>query len=316
MVRKSTHRKDPIGKRSEALSRIRNRESLRRNIVESQKSGLAMNTDLMLQYNPKLADVSHPTRVAYAKFMTSKIKKEIKFQDECGFVNEQEKTRGAMAFNKFKTNAGILKHAAEPKVVKAEVNKESSSAPPASPVPTPSPGQSPIPPSPSPTPNEADKDFRARTPIQEDPLEDAISPPPTPSDLLDEPMSSSRKSSRVDTPVPFERSMSIESAKNIKADSKSPEPNIEIKIQEPVAKESATPISKSPEPKLATPTLSPEPPKTPKKESDVPTQRKSSNANLTVPGTSQPPPSPSFSTGSTGERGKSKITGKTISGWL
>lgn len=306
MVRKSTHRKDPIGKRSEALSRIHHRESLRKNIVESQKSGLAMNTENLLQYNPKLADVSHPTRVAYAKFMTTKIKKEIKFQDECGFVNEQEKARGANAFKKFKTNAGILKHSEE-QVVKAEISKESSSAPPSSPAPSPSPNASPIPPSPSPTPTEDNKNFRSRTPIQEDPREDAISPPPTPSNLLDEPISFSGKSSRADTPVPSEKSMSIESAKNINVESKSPEPK----------PESLSPIAKSPEPPK-TPSKSPEPPKilTPKKETDVPTQPKSSGANLTVPGTSQPPPSPSYSTSSTGERGKSKITGKTISGWL
>lgn len=311
MVRKSTHRKDPIGKRSEALNRIRNRESLRRNIVESQKSGLAMNTENLLQYNPKLADVSHPTRVAYAKFMTTKIKKEIKFEDECGFVNEQERTRGAIAFNKFKVNAGILKK--NGKVVTVEVTKESSSPNPPSAATSPS--ASPIPP-PS-TPVELEKNFRSRTPIQEESFEDMISPPPTPSNLIDDPMTTSRKSSRTDTPVPSEGSMSLESAKNINVESKSYEPSIK--------EECVTPIPDSPSVKLIPePSKSPQPSKspeptnslTPKKETVVPTQRKSSGANLTVPGTPQPPPSPSFSTTSTGERGKSKITGKTISGWL
>lgn len=281
MVRKSTHRRDPIGKRSEALSRQRNRESLRRNIVESQKNGLGMDTDHLIQYNPKLADVSHPTRVAYAKFMTTKIKKEIKFKDECGFENEQERTRGATAFSKFKSNAGILKKA---EIVKAEI----SEAPPSSPVPE-------VSPAPSPTPVAEEKDFRSRTPIEEDPLED---------------IASSRRSSRADTPIPTEKSMSVESAKSVESD--------ESKTKSP--KKSPEP-AKSPEP-LTVP-KSPEPPATPSKNpahsqkddvKDVPAQRKSSSANLTVPGTSQPPLSPSYS--STGEKGKSKITGKTISGWL
>lgn len=246
-----------------------------------------MNTEKLLQYNPKLADVSHPTRVAYAKFMTTKIKKEIKFQDECGFVNEQERNRGAEAFKKFKTNAGILKLREE--VVKVEVNKESS----ISPVPTSFPSSTPT--TPSPTPTDDDKDFRSRTPIPEESSEEMISPPPTPSNLLED-TPSTRKSSRADTPSPSQRSMSIESAKNISLESK-------------ISEVSSTPISKTPEPSATS--------EAPAKENDVPKQRKSSSANLTVPGTSlQPPPSPSYSTTSTGEKGKSKITGKTISGWL
>lgn len=312
MVRKSTVRRDPIGTRSEALHRLKTRESFRRQIVENQKEGLSMNTENLLQYNPKLADVSHTTRVAYAKFMTTKIKKEIKFEDEpVTFINEKERERGELAFNKFKANAGILKKRLVAPPTNTEVTIEKTA------------------PSPSPTP-EIEADFRARTPIQEDPNEDIKSPPPTPSGVLLEPATSSRKSSRDESsPIPKQKSEdSIESGKSlspkrspINLPPKSPDP---IKTPVPnLPSHSPSPqpstIAKSPEP-IVTPktNLDEEAPKSPNKSisENVSTPQKTSSVHLSVPGSSQqqPPPSPSISM--TSDKGKSIISGKTLTGWL
>lgn len=315
MVRKSTVRRDPIGSRSEALNRIKTRESFRKQIVDNEIHGLSMNTENLLQYNPKLADVSHTTRVAYAKFMTTKIKKEIKFEDdEIKFVNEKERARGAMAFNKFKSNAGILKKTIQPEKSENVVTIET--VPPSTP-------------SPSPVPDEEEKDFRVRTPIQEDPNEDVKSPTPTQSvDLLD---SVSRKSSRDDSPMPKQRTESIGSAKILSTEPSSSKENIsEESALSKSPQPPKSPIPKSPEPIL--PSKVPEideteeeeekssfePPKSPRKsldEKEVPTPRKNSSDLLSVPGASQPPSSPSLSI-SSGDKGKSKITGKTLTGWL
>lgn len=93
---------------------------------------MAMNTESLLEFNPKLADVSHHTRVAYAKFMTTKIKKEISFEDDRVTIeNEKSRERGLKAFNKFKSNAGILKKLD----IAGSSNSSDPAAPPASPVP-------------------------------------------------------------------------------------------------------------------------------------------------------------------------------------
>lgn len=36
----------------------------------------------ILEFNPKLGEVAHPTRVAYVKFMAKKIKRDVKFTDD------------------------------------------------------------------------------------------------------------------------------------------------------------------------------------------------------------------------------------------
>ena len=140
-------------------------------------SGLAMNTETLLEFNPKLADVSHTTRVAYAKFMTTKIKKEFRFEDDQVTIeNEKTRERGMKAFNKFKTNAGILK--------RFEALKSDSSG--------------------SGTSSDEVKfeDFRSRTPIEEDPNEDNQTPeiPSTPENIIDEPIVTVASSLPLPTP--------------------------------------------------------------------------------------------------------------------
>uniref|UniRef100_A0A146KZM0 Transient receptor potential protein n=6 Tax=Lygus hesperus TaxID=30085 RepID=A0A146KZM0_LYGHE len=76
MVRKGTLARDPIGSTSEARLKA-SRQSARRHILEHQKTPMAsMDPEKLVDYNPKLSQVSPATRVAYARFKISKIKAE------------------------------------------------------------------------------------------------------------------------------------------------------------------------------------------------------------------------------------------------
>lgn len=229
MVRKSTIHRNPIGSQSEALQRQRSRQSLRRHIMDAETVGLTMNTDSLVELNPKLGEVSHTTRVAYAKFMTTKVKKEIQFEDDSKVRIENEKIRAreSKAFNKFKEKAGILKKTAE-KALDETPKSSSSTTAEVTEV--------------SAVKEEA-KDFRSRTPIEETD-EDNQTPEQasTPENVIDtkvgQPSPSPTSSEKPLKPQP--NTASNETIDTRKADS-------------PIAK--ATPVSNSPDQKSLTPDL-------------------------------------------------------------
>lgn len=297
--------RNPIGTKSEALQRQRTRQSLRKHIMESQAHGLLMNTENLLQYNPKLADVSHTTRIAYAKFMTTKIKKEIKFDDEQVKVEDElARARGAKAFNKFKANAGILKKREAPKEPEIVQNGNlsvvevvpPSISPPASPV-----NSNVCFLDASNFPATIERDFRSRTPIQEE-IETPSDLPSTPNNFLDQPQTSSRSQ----TP-----SLLSSSTPKISSPSPSPSPSKSFRSQtkdpETSSKREDTPIltprSRSPSCAIIPEIKTPEP-----LDPKVPKERKRSLSP-------QPPVSPAISI-SGSDKGKSKISGKTLTGWL
>ena len=75
VVRKSTIVRDPIGSRTEAMVK-QTRRSLKRHLHHHPNSDLAsLDPDRLLEYNPNLSEVSPLTRVAYAKFILSRINK-------------------------------------------------------------------------------------------------------------------------------------------------------------------------------------------------------------------------------------------------
>lgn len=294
------------------MERQRSRQSLRRHILDCQGAGLSMNTENLLQYNPKLADVSKSTRVAYAKFMTAKIKKEIHFEDgRVQTENEvREKAQATRVFNRFKTNAGILKKSVyppdpEPESIINETNVTSAEEPLTECIEDP--------------PDEVMsveeyrevKDFRSRTPIEEDPDEDLMSthshttpeslPATSPKQsaspdltlnaspsppLIPEITMSPPKSPKVDSPMPKLRSNSNASEPR----TGSSEENIaeESDKEEEVAEDAKEEVKEEP--------------------------KAEASQKLNVPTTQNTPSSPSFSI--TSDKGKSKITGKTITGWL
>ncbi|XP_063237595.1 transient receptor potential protein [Bacillus rossius redtenbacheri] len=142
-VRKSKTARDPIGSAVEAVSR-RSRQSLRRHILTSQGEALtSMDPEKLVEYNPRLSAVSPAARVAYAKFKMAKIRQE--YDDRDGSCNSHGSGRRP-------------REAPSPSVAR----------------PRPKPPEQPAPP-----PQEMQvlqgppqKDFRSRTPIQEDSSED------------------------------------------------------------------------------------------------------------------------------------------------
>ncbi|KAL0829971.1 hypothetical protein ABMA28_003435 [Loxostege sticticalis] len=86
-VRKDTIKRDLIGKSSEAETR-RSRQSLRVHILENV-SARTIDPQKLLEYNPKLSEVTPTTRVAYAKFMRAKIKTDFT-------AREVEKQKGSV----------------------------------------------------------------------------------------------------------------------------------------------------------------------------------------------------------------------------
>ncbi|XP_053616411.1 transient receptor potential protein isoform X2 [Plodia interpunctella] len=80
LVRTNTVRRDPIGT-TEAQKR--SRQSLRAHILENV-SARTIDPQKLLEFNPKLSDVTPTTRVAYAKFMRSKIKSDFAARDTRG----------------------------------------------------------------------------------------------------------------------------------------------------------------------------------------------------------------------------------------
>nr|XP_021196624.2 transient receptor potential protein [Helicoverpa armigera] len=82
LVRTNTVRKDPIGTTAEAETK-RSRQSLRAHILDNMASR-TIDPQKLLEYNPQLAGVSPCTRVAYAKFMRSKIKSDFTEREKKG----------------------------------------------------------------------------------------------------------------------------------------------------------------------------------------------------------------------------------------
>ncbi|XP_063706118.1 transient receptor potential protein [Culicoides brevitarsis] len=220
IVRSNTIRGDPIGSQSEAVTR-RKRQSLKRQIIANANAGLEMDTNDLVDLNPKLGEVQHGTRVAYVKFMAKKIKREVKFMDEelgtnsgtsTTFEHEkrtdsarssqksidkvfresikrkmEEKEEAKVESNSIAPKKSSLKQSQPEKTETAKPEpppapKETVTATiepkPSSPVPTPEPPKTPEPPSdinPA-LPPDASLDihqFRTTSPIMEDPNEDA-----------------------------------------------------------------------------------------------------------------------------------------------
>ncbi|KAJ9594804.1 hypothetical protein L9F63_013896, partial [Diploptera punctata] len=76
MVRRSTTIRNPIGSSNEVMVR-RSRQSIRRHIISNYGNALQnMDPEQLVEYNPKLSGVTPATRIAYAKFKAAKIRHE------------------------------------------------------------------------------------------------------------------------------------------------------------------------------------------------------------------------------------------------
>lgn len=293
IVRKNTVVRDPIGSTQASIYR-KHRRSLRRHIIDASHKGLEINTDKLLEYNPKLSEVSQTTRVAYVKFMTKKMKKddhldEIFLENEQRQQNQETDEQPSGAFDAVVKKASIIRRASE-ESMKAEAVLEKSE-----PV---------LPPSPTTLETIPDpKDFRARTPIPEDPNEESLISP----ELKHYP--SSKRSSLAECPTPQPTSDSPP---------KSPLPIITSPT--PIN----TPKSRTPLPSVSgdidsrrnsyatsgTPTKDQLQP-TSRTHSRTPSEVRSPTPSDAI--SSPPPPPPIIITPS---KGKSAVSGRNLEGWI
>ncbi|GAB0092353.1 Transient receptor potential protein [Sergentomyia squamirostris] len=72
---------DPIGTLQNSVVR-RTKGSFRRHIIENVGKGMSMDTDKLIEFNPKLQDVTPKTRVAYVKFMAKSMQKDPEDKEE------------------------------------------------------------------------------------------------------------------------------------------------------------------------------------------------------------------------------------------
>lgn len=174
MVRKNTVRRDPIGSTTEAMNR-QSRQSLRRHILEHQGSALSsMDPDKLLEYNPKLSEVSPAARVAYAKFKIAKIKQEYDTRDAAGSDAGSIKQDDDVFEPPVKVTTDTEKGPTDVSIVRPRPKSSIKSVTSIGAIPPPetiSTVQH--------MPEPFRKEFRPKTPILEDPREDMQSPTPS-----------------------------------------------------------------------------------------------------------------------------------------
>ncbi|CAH0386100.1 unnamed protein product [Bemisia tabaci] len=304
---KKASSRELIGSTSEAVERRQSRQSLRRHILEHQGSAMAnMDPEKLVEYNPKLQEYAPAARIAYAKFKISKIKQEY---DDKG--NEEEGKDDVF----------------EPATVttKDETKPSQSGS-----IARPRPKSTKKPPAPGaiPGPDDGKKDFRSRTPIQEDPREAGRTPTPEPIKMLKTSISSLKQVSVDQKAGPSDKKPAAPGA---------PAPKVEVTAAKSPAKTEAAPAK--PEEKKPTP-AKPEEKKpaaaaaTPKadekkdekkeeKKDEKKDEKKEEKKDDKKPGPApkkpddkDKPPSPKKTMIHTKPGGKSTVTGEVLTGWL
>uniref|UniRef100_A0A182HMZ4 ANK_REP_REGION domain-containing protein n=1 Tax=Anopheles arabiensis TaxID=7173 RepID=A0A182HMZ4_ANOAR len=322
LVRRSTVARDPIGNSTEAIMR-RSRQSLRKQILDNSNKGLEMDTDHLVEYNPKLSEVTPVTRVAYVKFMTTKMKKDAAdvaaataAAEAAGasetststFENERRQTWKRSSLKNLvdmKDKISDLEASGE----QPPDPDEQEAAEPAESTTATVTVEEPHPAEPSPE-EEPPEDVRAeprpkvrvRSPIIEDPNEEredtpcCASPPPPPEPIPERPVSPIPPNSPERHPVPEIESPSPPPPAAAATGTKSPE--VPARCQDTLSPTGSTKSTESVRPKPATPSS-----KAPERLTLSPT-----------------PSGPSEDTGgpmaSPSNRGKSKSTGRNLGGWI
>ncbi|CAG9782512.1 unnamed protein product [Diatraea saccharalis] len=364
LVRTNTIRRDPIGRTAEAEIR-RSRQSLRAHILDNVQAR-TIDPQKLLEYNPKLSEVTPTTRVAYAKFMRSKIKSDYKEKekqkdsgDEFSLVDEvfetpQKQDLRRTSSKTFRSRTPIPETSDDDGArdheitVKADIEEKGSEGGSEQTRPLKSSSQEPSEPS---TPAfDPISDRRFTPPVQFDTkdhiiqidepesptkalcmtkeedtrLQKPITPTPSvPSELILSAASLESKYKQMITPPPTVAAPTPPITKPSSSDTKHPSPIIKPPVITPPPPESPPPpIPLSPEiasrsesrsgrpdtttprPRTSTPSSEPSIPK--------PERPKSSLSSHRVSPSRSPSPSRTPIT----DKGKSKVTGKMVSGWL
>nr|QDQ16917.1 transient receptor potential [Danaus plexippus] len=291
-VRRSTIRRDPIGSTAEAQTK-RSRQSLRAHILDNV-SARTIDPQKLLQYNPNLSTVTPTTRVAYAKFMRSKIKSDFTETDNVEELNEdqiaaQSNDKIRQAFRKKKPP--VDKEDGNPQSTEIKVEAEienkgaASGSDEAKSPQKPSGSKSPDPPKPT------EPEKAPEPPAKPEPKDHVIQieEPESPSKSLYITKEEDQNLQKPISPTPSGQTEQILSAATLESDQQkeAKQPSVTITVPE----EEAEPKPKETKPK---------PPK--------PKESK--------PGPSTLAPSPAPKPALVTDKGKSKVTGKIVSGWL
>ncbi|XP_046971020.1 transient receptor potential protein [Vanessa cardui] len=294
-VRRSTIRRDPIGTTAEAATK-KSRQSLRAHILDNV-SARTIDPQKLLQYNPNLSSVTPTARVAYAKFMRSKIKSdftetESKPDGEEGAAGEasEAKESGSQgaAPKELKKEKPEDKNVEAKKIkVEADIENKGSQAKTEEQKQT-----KPSPQEPSKSGDtSASKPDKETTPQKKGESKDhviQIEEPESPTSSLYMTKEEDKNLQKPISPTPSGPSEQILSASTLESDQQkdSKTPSVTITVEEPKDDKPKEPKKKEPKPK----------------ESPGPSKLSPS------PG----PPKPGIVT----DKGKSKVTGKIVSGWL
>lgn len=300
LVRRNTLKKDPIGSTNEAY----NRQSLRRHILENQSSALsAMDPQKLIEYNPKLSTVSPAARVAYAKFKIQKIKQEFDNKEQ-GIESETTSCKGAE--DVFEDQVASVTDVKETDSIVRPRPKSSlkqlSMAP--GKLPSQSDEGQPDQASSGSSRPSLQKEFRPRTPIQEDPREDMTSPEPS------TPVSSA--STKDKSPAKKSDTTGSSTTENDKSPAKTPD-------TKPEAAASSSGTSKGDETKQQDTKKEEEkvePQKTKKEEMETSKETEEKQKESKKEDIKPPDPSPRKPIQPSKPGGKSIVTGEILQGWL
>ncbi|XP_045778179.1 transient receptor potential protein isoform X2 [Maniola jurtina] len=288
-VRRSTIRRDPIGSTTEA----KHRQSLRAHILDNV-AGRTIDPQKLLQYNPNLSAVTPTTRVAYAKFMRSKIKSDFTTQDEPA-ENVVVEPPAVPAFMKDAIMAKALKIRArtpipekqeeeggQAKEIKVEADIENKG-------------------------KGSDEDTKKTKPVKPE-KSDSKTPGPGPADKSEPKAETKDHVIQIDEPESPSKSlyMTKEEDENLQkpmSPTPSGTPSEQILSAATLESDQQKAKSETPSVTITVPEDEPEKPKPPKE----PKSKPSSSA---------PPPAPPPKPGIVTDKGKSKVTGKIVSGWL
>ncbi|XP_055381009.1 transient receptor potential protein [Condylostylus longicornis] len=343
IVRQNTISSNPIGSTKSSMIR-RSQRSLRRKILTEANAGLAMDTDTLVEFNPRLSQVTPTTRVAYVKFMKKTLTKREELEDikdegdenNAGVSSDPKPPAPKPELSKALSMSSVKKELIKQNTLKSQKSAEKSTdvlknAPEAPKTSEPTEkGKAPSPPNrkKGDAPNAPQKPSSQNKPDEKsasNPGGNQKSEPPKNSDKPSE--NTAKKTTEVGSSKSENKPLQKQTEKggeNSKGDKQEgADKKGDTKLDDKITKANDQPKSGTESAKTS---------------SDKQSEQKSSKSESAQGGStttsttsSSKPPAPSASTkpvtkinigestagaGASGDRGKSTVTGKMISGWL
>ncbi|KNC32158.1 Transient receptor potential protein [Lucilia cuprina] len=317
IARKNTMSSNPIGSKRSSLQRHSQR-SLRRRILEQANEGLHMNQNQLIEYNPTLGEVTRATRVAYVKFMKKKmVAEEGKEAEEL----KSSETANATTKDEKPSTKATLK--------KTDVKKEDAAKPAAGKPPAPA-GDKAKPGAPAKPPAAKPADAKAAAPAPPNKPADAAAKPAVAKPGTEtKPPAAAKKEETAKTagakpeaPATAGAAKSATPSAPAKPDAAAKPPGDAAKAATDAASKAADGADKKATDKKPDDKKADDKKPDDKKPDDKKPDDKKPEAAVKKPDDKKDPPAkPAIKVGQSsaaagGDRGKSVVTGRMISGWL